>query len=118
MAFTLCNSGAATKKAGDNVSSTILADSTALDNYSIEAEGYVMEKTGTDWVTDYASLNNAQKGILSMITSSHIGNNMLKFDTTGYYPGEVDIITNHNDDQVERGIKVLIDRKNKQLETP
>lgn len=108
MAFTLCTSGAATAKAGVNVSTTIKADATALDNYSDQAEGEIVTKTRKNYVTQFANLSTAVKGILNDISSSLIAMKMINFDMSGYTSKrEAETMLDVNDEIVSKGITFL-----------
>ena len=116
MAFTLTTSGAATIKAGTNVSATILADSTALDKFSDDAEGRIVAETRRDWVDSFSSVDTGTKALLSDVCSSLIAIQMINFDMSGYTSrAEAQTMLDVNDNTAQRGLKVLRDFKSNNI---
>ena len=118
MSFTLCTSGAATIKAGTDVSSTIKADSTALNQMSDHAEGRITAETRRTWVDDYANLSTEIKGILSDVASSLIAMDMMWFNNKVYQSAEIfqtglDI----HIDRITRGLSFLRSFKSNEIKS-
>lgn len=106
MSFTLCTSGAAAAKAGVNVNSDVLGDSTILATWSDETEGYINAETRRDWITE--APNSATSGALADVASSHIANKMVNYDMNGYTSREeAQTILDVNADIARRGISFL-----------
>jgi hypothetical protein len=118
MSWTLTTSAAAVVKAGVHSNSTIIASGAVLAKWSDEAEGYVESQTRRTWVDNYAGLPTGIKGVLSDVTSSKIGMNIIAYDSTGYYTREADTLMNYNDEIVTKGLGVLKDFDSKALKTP
>jgi len=118
MAFTFCSSGAATFKAGEHVSSTILANATALDSYSTGVEGSIEQQTGLDFTTSYSSLSTSIKNLLTDVSSSMIAMDMISYDNTGYLAREADMLMNKNFDRINKGISALKNKGSDNLKTP
>lgn len=117
MAFTLTTSGAATIKAGANVSGTLLANSTALDKFSDDAEGRIVAETRRDWVDSYANVDSGVKGLLSDACSSLIAIKMINYDMSGYISrAEAQTMLDVNDDTAQRGINILKDFKSNTIQ--
>jgi len=106
MSFTLCTSGAATAKAGANVSGTLLGNAAVLDQFSQETEGFINAETRRDWIT--APANAASSGALADVSSSHIANKMINYDMGGYISRlEAQTMLDVNADIVRKGIAFL-----------
>ena len=118
MAFTLCTSGAATIKAGANVSPTILANEEALNQLSNEAEGRIEAETRRKWVDNFSGLDTGIQNALSDVCSSLIAMELVNFNPTVYLTREADLILNVQDDRVRQGMKVLKDFKSNVLKDP
>lgn len=114
MSFTLTTSGAAMAKAGANASTDVTgdgADMTILNKWSDDAESFLVEATRKDLVTDYAKLTTSQAGIASEAVSSMIAKQMVNYDTSGFFPGEAQLILNVQDDIVRECTKIIKDFK-------
>lgn len=119
MAFTLCTSGAATIKAGTNVSTTILQDATALDKFSDSAEGRIVAETRRDWVDSFASVDTGTKGLLDDVCSSLIALQMIQFDLGSYNSQrEAETLLDVQDSTAQRGLKILRDFKSNTIKSP
>ena len=106
MTWTLCTSGSAVAKAGTHCSS-ISGSGVFMAKWSDEAEGYLCVATNTDWVTNYAAVGSVLRGALSSVCSALIAQEIIKYDTTGYYSREADALLNVNDEIITKGIKML-----------
>ena len=115
MSWTLCTSGSAIIKAGANVSSTITnygTNKTAIDKFSDEAEGYIVQQTHMDWRVDYSSLPTDVQNALSNICSSLIAIQFITYDMSGYTRlGEAVTMLNVHDQVARDGIAFLKDFK-------
>ena len=119
MSFTLCTSGAATIKAGTNANTTILGDETALNKLADEAEGRIMAETHSDWVTNYNSLSDGIKNVLSDVASSLIAMMIVGYDISSYTTQrEAETILDINDDRASKGLSFLKDKAKQKLGTP
>lgn len=84
MSFTFCSSGAATSKAGEEVSATVLSNATMLASFSDETEGDIEQETGMDFTTNYSSLSTSLKNALTEASSSLIANKMILASFSSY----------------------------------
>lgn len=118
MAFTLTTSGAATVKAGANVSITILSNATALDKFSDQAEGRIVAECRRDWVDSFASVDTGTQGLLDDVCSSLIAIEMIGFDTGGYNSQrEAETLMDLQDNTAQRGLKLLKDFKSNTIKS-
>ena len=118
MSFTLCTSGAAVAKAGLHANTNVTTSGAIMNKFSEEAEGRIEAETRRSWVTNYAGLPAGVKGVLSDVSSSMIGMNVIAWDNTGYLTREADTLMNHNDDRVLKGLAVLKDFKSNSIQSP
>ena len=84
MSWTLCTSGAAITKAGNNVNSTLAASGAALAEFSDEAENQVCALVRKDVVANYGSLTANGKQILGRLVSSIIAQGLIVYDPSGF----------------------------------
>ena len=117
MSWTLCTSGAAIFKAGENADSSATLSGSMLAKWSDEVEGKIDFETNTAWVANHAGLSTAAKNILSDVCSSLIAMNIISYNSTGYLNREADILLNVNDDRANKGLKVLTGKADT-LKTP
>ncbi len=85
-AWTFCTSGSAIFKAGENADATAIADATNLAILSSEMQGRIIAETRRDWATNYSTLPNGIKDVLSLATSCLIANQIIKSNPSGYFP--------------------------------
>jgi len=119
MSFTFCSSGAATFKAGANVSASVKANETMLASFSDGSEGMIEQETGMDFTTGYAGLSTSLKNALTDISSSLIGNKMV-LASMGEYPSNrmSETLLDINDDIATKGINNIKKRGSDNLKTP
>lgn len=104
MSWTLTTSAHAIAKAGAHANSTVTASGDMLSLFSADAESYLCEQTGIDWVSNFSSLPQQIKNALSDAASSSIAMKIVSYDTTGYLQSEADTLLNLNDGIMERNI--------------
>ena len=114
MSFTLCTSGAIVIKAGANVDSSAAASAALLEQFSNEAEGRLNAETRFDWVANFGSITTNFKPVLADVTSAYAGAMLVTMDMSGYTNrGYAEDIINMNMDRFQKGVKFLIEDKNK-----
>lgn len=119
MAWTLCTSSAAVIKAGANVNADIQISGAHLEQWSNEAEGWIVAETRRNWVTKFSTLDIAIKNVLSDVCSSRIAKQMINYDMSGYTSrAEATLMQNIQDDVVTKGLKFLEDFKSNTIKTP
>lgn len=115
MPWTLCTSGSAITKAGANVSTTITnygTQKTAMDKFSDEAEGYIVQQTHIDWRADYSNLAADIQNALSNVCSSLVAIQFITYDMSGYTRlGEAVTMLNIHDQVARDGVVFLKDFK-------
>jgi len=116
--WTFCTSGSAIFKAGENADATAIADATNLAILSSEVQGRIISETRRDWATNYSTLPNGIKDMLSLASSCMIANHIIKSNTLGYLPGEPELLTNVNYDTANEIINFLKDFKSNSIQTP
>lgn len=84
MTWTLCTSGSAIHRAGENVDSTIATSGSALADYSDEAEARIAATARYDVVTNYGSLTSVGKKILQELAANMIAEKMINYNLSGY----------------------------------
>lgn len=118
MAWTLCTSGSAVRKAGANANSTIIGSGSALQDWSDKAEGTIIANTRRDWRVDYSSLNADVKNILADVASSLIAMNLISYDMSGYTSrAEAQTMLDFLDDNASKGMKILHDFKSNTIKS-
>lgn len=118
MSFTLTTSAAAVAKAGIHANATIVADTTTMNKWSDEAEGYIVARTRKDWVTDYSGLSDMIKNCLSNVCSSLIAMQVICYDITGYSRAEAQLMLDVQYDLAEKGLNILEDFKVLNIKSP
>jgi len=114
MAFNYCTSGAIVTKAGSNVSSTAIASSAIMQQFSNEAEAFINVMTRHDWATAPLPSTN-YLGILSEVASDLAATMLIAYDMSGYTArGEAEDMINILYDRAMKGIKMLADYKTKE----
>ena len=117
-AWTFCTSGSAIFKAGENADATATADGTNLAIISSEVQGRIIAETRRDWATDYTTLPNGIKDVLSLCASSMIANQIIKSNPSGFFPGEAELLVNVNYDTARECIDFLTNFKSNSIQTP
>jgi len=84
MSWTLCTSGSAIVKAGEDANSTIIASGSALSEWSDEAEGQIVAKTRRDWVGSYSNVNIYIQQALADACSDLIAIKIINYDLFSY----------------------------------
>ena len=108
MSFTLCTSGAIIIEAGANASSTAIASAAILEHYSNQAEGFIAEQTGVDWVTEFSGVKTNFKPALAEACANWAAKGIIKYDMSGYNGrGEAESMINLNHDAAIRVIDDL-----------
>lgn len=118
MAWTLCTSSAAVIKAGANVNADIQISGTHLEQWSNEAEGWIVAESRRNWVTKFSTLDTSIKNVLSDVCSSRIAKQMMSYDPSGYISRNVTLMINVQDDVVTKGLKFLKDFKSNTIKDP
>jgi len=115
MAWTFCTSGAAIRKAGSNVNSTIKASGAALADWSNQAEAVINSQTRYDWTTNYSGLKANFKEALARAVTSLIAMNMINYDMSGYTSrSETQTMLDVLNDQVTNTISFLKKKQNQE----
>lgn len=114
MTYTLSTSGAAVRKAGYGVNSTIAVSGAALDNWNAQDEARVNFLTNYDWVGNYSGLSSNFVSILDDTVSSMTAIKLISYDTKGYNSAdEWTTLLDINYDIVTRNLKTLSEEANK-----
>lgn len=112
MSWTFSISGAAIVKAGVGASSTITMNSTALNQWSDDAEDEICVAARYDLIANYGSLTTNGKKILGALASSKIAQNILTYDAEGYIRSrEQETILDKLENDIKRLTKYLEDDK-------
>lgn len=111
MAWTLCTSGSAIRKAGANANSTIVASGSALSDWSDEAEAYVCDITRVDVVTNFGSLTSNGKQILQTLCSSLIAQRIIGYDMSGYFSRQAETMLDILENEIDRCERLVKDEK-------
>jgi len=115
MAWTLCASEAAIRKAGLNANSTIIASGAALTDWSNQAEAWINTETREDWVAGYATVNTNFQEVLGDVCSSKIAINIINYDMSGFTSrAEAQTMLDVNSDIVRKGIGFLKEQEIKE----
>ncbi len=118
MAFTYTTSGAAVRKAGKNVNTTISVSGAALDDWSDQSEGSIDVQSERLFLANYGSLNSAVKQELDNVTSSMIAMNLIGYDLPAYPGSSGRTLLDINDDIINRGLRALDKFKSNTLQKP
>ena len=112
MTWTLCTSGSAIHKAGENADATIIASGSALADYSDEAEALCSVTARYNVVTNYASLTTEGKKILQDVASTYIAERIIKWNMSGFTSrGEATTMLNVLENDLQRNLKYLSEDK-------
>jgi hypothetical protein len=116
MSFTLFTSGSCVRKAGLNANSTIVVSGSAIQDWSDQAEGYIVAVTRRDWVDSYTSVDTHIKEILRQVGSAIVSKEIISYDMSGFTSrAEAQTMLDVQDDTVQRGIAILKDFKSNQV---
>lgn len=107
---TLTGNGEVIRKAGAGASSTATAE--AYTNQFIkEAEGFIVNLTRYDWVTNYGSLASSTKEILREASSNLAAMYCIQYDMSGFTSRtEAETMLDVLRDGAERCLGLLIDQ--------
>ena len=110
---TLCLSGSAIAKVGDNA--PVIAPASTYDDFINQAEGQVCAATRHNWVDDYATIDADLKYILEGVASDLAAIYIIAYKLTGE-DGTKDRIESEDQinvlrDSALRGISILRDKK-------
>ncbi len=112
---TLCVSGAATSKAGANISATIIAgwsDTSEYEKWILQAETLISQISRYDWVANYGTIKANFKPLLEEISSNLAAIYAIQYDMSGYTSrGEAESMITVLRDAVLRGLQLLRDQK-------
>lgn len=110
MVWTLCTSGQAIAKAGNDVNSDIKASGQTLADWSEEVESVLSDIAATDVVTDFSTYTTQGKLLLQRLSSSMIAQQMARFDLSGYsVMREAETIMDSLENDIDRDTKLLKD---------
>ena len=84
MAWTLCVSAAAIRKAGLNANSDIVVSEAAMLGFSDEAEARINAETKRDWVAVYSTVGTNFQNALGAAASSAVAIDIINYDMSGY----------------------------------
>lgn len=119
MSWTLCTSGAAIRKAGANANSTIVASGSAIQDWTDQAEGYIISFTRRDWVDSYSSVDAGVKHALADCCSDLVAKKIINYDMSGYTSRlEAQTMLDVLDDNANRILKELKDFKSNKIVAP
>ena len=119
MAWTFTTSGAATERAGANVSDTIKADEAALNKFSDHAEGRIESESRRSWRENWGSVASGAQVLIGDIASALVAMDMINFDMSGYTSRqEAGTMLDVLDDRANKGLKILKDFKSNDMQTP
>lgn len=113
MAWTLCTSGAAVRKAGANVNSTIAASGAALSDWSDEAENLACSISRSDVVGNFASLTTNGKQVLQMFCTNHIAQNIIEYEPEAIGSSSATLRLNVLENNIATAKSILKEDKNK-----
>lgn len=103
---TLCLSGAALHKAGQDIS---LSGAALVDEYILQAEGIVNVSTRKNWIDNYASLNTDVKYILEDAVSNLAAISIINHSTSNIIRAEAETRLDVLWSSYLRDIKILQD---------
>lgn len=108
--FNLCSSYAIIRKAGVNANSTIIASNAALSDWCDQAEAEITTATKYDWVTNYSTINQNTKAILTAATSARAAIAVINYDMSGYTSrSEAQTMLDVLRDEYTRALEILKD---------
>lgn len=111
MSYTLTTSGAIIRKAGSAASATIIADATALANWSDQAEAVICTLTRYNWTSNYASVSASFKPMLDDAASDYAAMRVISYDMSGYSSAyEAQVVLDILHDNFNRIISALKDK--------
>jgi len=106
MALTLTTAAAIDEAAGVGASAGLSAAERVVIGERVE--DLICALTGIDWITNYSSLSDAKKGLLSHIVASKAGQIIANYDGKGYYSRfEQSQIMNFNDNEFNKAMEKL-----------
>lgn len=111
MAFTFTSSGAAIKTAGANVSATITADATQLDNWSDQIEQEICAQARYDCITNYSSITGSGKELLGQIEEAKIAQYINSYDPDAIGLSSVSFRMNFFQNIIAQGMNKINDGK-------
>lgn len=85
----MCTSNEAIEKAGEYVSSTITADTTAINAWSDEAEGMACAILGYDALTNWSSMDAVYRKVLTKYCSAYVAQMMVAWSMINYPKSEM-----------------------------
>jgi hypothetical protein len=110
MAWTLCTSGAAIHKAGEDADATIIASGSALADYSDEAEALCCVVARSDVIGNYGTLTANGKKVFQDITSSYVAEQIIKWKPASYTSrAEATTMLNVLENNIQRNLKLIAD---------
>lgn len=114
MSWTLCTSGSAIIKAGEDADTTLTgytgASKTAMDQFSDEAEALVCSTARSNIITNYTSLTANGKKIIDDICSSYIAQQIIRYKISSYQSrAEATTMLNVLENTIQRNLKMLAD---------
>ena len=119
MSWTLCTSGQAMVKAGENADSDIVLSGSRLADWSDQAEGRIEAETRRSWVSSFSSLDSGIQNILGDVCSSMIAKQIINYDMSGFTSRfESAMMLNVQDDIAREGLRILKDFKSNVLKSP
>lgn len=114
MSWTLCTSGSAIAKAGNNANSTITASGSTLAAWSDEVESEICDITRYDVVTNYGDLTTNGKKILNRLASAMIAQQIITYDLGSYGSmRNAETILDFLEGQITKATAILREDKNK-----
>lgn len=113
MSWTLCTSGAASRKAGVNADD-VRTSGAAMANWSDEAESYVCGLVRSDVVTKYGSLTANGKQMLDFLTAAKIAQEIIVHDASGFTSRyEAELMLDKLENDIKKIEALLKDNKHK-----
>lgn len=113
MSFTLCTSAAIVTRAGAHVDSTASTSAAILEQFSNEAEGFIVTATRYDWVANYSSVGANFKPMLSTVASCLAAADLIAYKMDDYTTrGEAESTINVLNDRAVKALNILEKKEN------
>jgi len=111
MAWELCTSGAAVRKAGVNANSTISASGAALSDWHDEIASRICDVARYDVVSNFGSLTANGKVIATSVATAFIAQQILNYDPTAYTKAQIETMLDVLENNITDGLALLREDK-------
>lgn len=111
MSFNFCASGAIVDKAGANVNQGAATSFTLLARFCDQAEATLEAATRLNLISSSFTMTASGRNFLGDLVSAKAGNELIKWDMSGYTFGqEATTMLNVNDNVFNQGVALLKDK--------